>query len=81
MKRRGSGLANPNSDTGVTPPFTRTQRMFFVLVFLILVTTTSYLFPEWSWVTVLVVSFGCVAALRILLAVTSRSGSGPRETE
>lgn len=55
--------------------------MFFVLIFLILVTTTSYLFPEWSWVTVLLISFGCVAALRILLAVTSRSGCAPKETE
>lgn len=55
--------------------------MFFVLIFLILAATTSYLFPEWSWATVLLVSFGCIAALRILLLVTSRSGSAPRETE
>lgn len=55
--------------------------MFFVLIFLIVAATTSYLFPEWSWVTVLLVSFGCVAALRILLAVTSSSGSAPREAE
>lgn len=55
--------------------------MFFVLIFLILAVTTSYLFPEWSWVTVLLVSFGCVAVLRILLSVTARSGSVPRETE
>jgi hypothetical protein len=62
-------------------PFIRAQHMFFVLIFLILAATTSYLFPEWSWVTVLLVSFGCVAALRILLAVTSRTGSTPRNTE
>ena len=49
--------------------------MFFVLIFLILAATTSYLFPEWSWLVVLLVSFGCVAVLRMLLAVTSRSGS------
>ena len=55
--------------------------MFFVLIFLILAATTSYLFPEWSWVTVLLVSFGCVAALRILLGLTSRSISAPRKTE
>lgn len=55
--------------------------MFFVLIFLILVTTTSYLFPEWPWISVLLVSFGCVAALRILLSVTSRSGRSPRESE
>jgi hypothetical protein len=55
--------------------------MFFALAFLILAATTSYLFPAWSWVTVLLVSFGCVATLRILLAVTSRIGSAPRNTE
>jgi len=48
--------------------------MFFVLIFLILAATMSYLVPEWSWPVVLLVSFGCVAALRILLAMTSRSG-------
>lgn len=41
--------------------------MFFVLIFLILAATTSYLFPEWSWLVVLLVSFGCVAVLRMLL--------------
>ncbi len=55
--------------------------MFFVLIFLILAATTSYLFPEWSWVMVLLVSFGCVATLRILLAVTSRKGRTPRNAE
>jgi len=55
--------------------------MFFVLIFLILAATTSYLFPEWSWVTVLLVSFGFVATLRILLAVTSRTGRTPRNME
>jgi len=55
--------------------------MFFVLIFLILAATTSYLFPEWSWLTVLLASCGCVATLRILLAVTSHTGSTPRKTE
>lgn len=55
--------------------------MFLVLIFLILAATASYLFPAWSWVTVLMVSFGCVATLRILLAVMSRTGSTPRNTE
>jgi len=31
--------------------------------------------------TVLLVSFGCMVALRILLSVTSRSGSAPRKAE
>lgn len=55
--------------------------MFFVLIFLILAATTSYLFPEWSWVMVLLVSFGCVAALRILMAMTSRSGNAQKKAE
>lgn len=55
--------------------------MFLVLIFLILAATTSYLFPEWSWVIVLLVSFGCVATLRILLAVTARTGRIPRNKE
>lgn len=55
--------------------------MFLVLIFLILAATTSYLFPEWSWVMVLLVSFGSVATLRILLSVTSRAGSASRESE
>jgi len=55
--------------------------MFFVLIFLILAATTSYLFPAWSWVTVLLVSFGGVATLRILLALTPCSDSARRKTE
>jgi hypothetical protein len=55
--------------------------MFFVLIFLILAATTSYLFPEWSWVTVLLVSFGSVATLRILVAVTSLPANSPRKME
>lgn len=53
--------------------------MFFVLIFLILSATTSYLFPAWSWVTVLLVSFGCVLVFRLLLAVTSRAGKASRQ--
>ena len=55
--------------------------MFFVLIFLILAAITSYLFPAGSWVTVSLVSFGCVATLRILLALTSRSVSAPKKAE
>lgn len=47
--------------------------MFFVLIFLILAATTSYLFPDWSWGAVLLSSFGAVAVLRLLLAAKSRS--------
>ena len=55
--------------------------MFFVLIFLILAATMSYLLPEWSWATVLLMSFGCVTTLRILLAVTSRPTNSPRKME
>lgn len=55
--------------------------MFFVLIFLILAATLSHLFPEWSWVTVLVASFGGVATLRILLMARSRPGAPSRKTE
>lgn len=44
--------------------------MFFVLIFLILAATTSYLFPDWSWGAVLLSTFGAVA---VLLAAKSRS--------
>lgn len=55
--------------------------MFLVLIFLILAATTSYLFPEWSWGVVLLMSFGCVATMRIVLAVTSRTARAPRSKE
>lgn len=53
--------------------------MLFVPVFLTPAATTSC-FPEWSWVTVLLASFGCAAGLRILLAVTSRAGVAQSKT-
>ena len=55
--------------------------MFFVLIFLILSAATSYLFPEWSWVIVLLVSFSCVAMLRIVLSVTSRPATSTQKME
>lgn len=55
--------------------------MFFALLFLILAAFTSYFFPEWSWVTILSASFGCVAVLRILLAVASRSAGAAGKKE
>ena len=48
--------------------------MFFVIIFLILAALASSLFPAWSWAAVLAVSFGCVAALRLLLFFLDRSG-------
>lgn len=44
--------------------------MFFVIIFLALAAFASYLFPNWSWVTTLLVSFGCVAA-RVKVVVAS----------
>ena len=46
--------------------------MFLVMVFLILASLASYLFPEWSWATVLAVSFASVAVLRLVLFFTGR---------
>jgi len=48
--------------------------MFFVIIFLSLASLASYLFPEWSWATILAMSLGCVAALRLALFLTDRSG-------
>ncbi|MFZ2268050.1 MAG: hypothetical protein WAV95_10800 [Azonexus sp.] len=48
--------------------------MFFVIIFLSLASLASYLFPEWSWATILVVALGCVAALRLALFLADRSG-------
>ena len=55
--------------------------MFFVLIFLTLAATTAYLFPEWSWLTVLLASFGGVAVLRTLAALGSRSSKKVSKTE
>lgn len=55
--------------------------MFFVLLFLILAASASYVFPEYSGLSILLVSLGCVATLRILLALTARSGKKPTQTE
>ena len=38
--------------------------MFLAILFLILAALASTLFPEWSWATVLAVSFACVAFIK-----------------
>lgn len=48
--------------------------MFFVIIFLSLASLASYLFPEWSWAMILAISLSCVAALRLALFLTDRSG-------
>ena len=55
--------------------------MFFILVFLIVAASTFFLFPEWSSIMVLLVSFGSVIALRLLLAVVPRSDSASRKAD
>lgn len=46
--------------------------MFLAILFLILAVLASTLFPEWSWATVLAVSFACVAIFRLVLFFTGR---------
>ena len=55
--------------------------MFFILIFLILAATTFFLFPEWSSVMVLLVSFGGMIALRLLLAIMPRSDGASRKPD
>ena len=50
--------------------------MFFVIIFLALAALGAYLFPEWSWATVLLLAFACVAALRLALWFSDRAGKG-----
>lgn len=53
--------------------------MFFVIIFLALAAFASYLFPNWSWVTTLLVSFGCVAAFRLILHFTGGPASSSKK--
>ena len=46
--------------------------MFLVILFLILVVLANIIFPEWSWATVLAVSFVSVAFFRVVLFFTGR---------
>ena len=46
--------------------------MFLAILFLVLAVLASTLFPEWSWATVLAVSFACVAIFRLVLFFTGR---------
>lgn len=47
--------------------------MFFVIIFLSLAATGAYFFPDWSWAAILGAAFGCVLALRLLLAFADRA--------
>jgi phage-related holin len=55
--------------------------MFFVIIFLALAAFASYIFPDWSWVTVLLVSFGCIAAFRLIIHFSGRSTSASAKGE
>jgi len=46
--------------------------VFLVFIFLILAALGAYLFPELSWVTVLLISFCSVAAFRVFLVFAER---------
>lgn len=55
--------------------------MFFVIIFLALAAFGAYLFPEWSWLSVLLVSFGSVLALRLALMFTERKAPASAKSE
>jgi hypothetical protein len=55
--------------------------MFFVIIFLALAAFASYLFPEWSWLSVLMVSFGSVVVLRLALISTGRKAPASAKDE
>jgi membrane protein implicated in regulation of membrane protease activity len=54
--------------------------MFLVIISLSLAALAAYLFPEWSWATVLIVSFACVAAFRLFLFFTERSSKASKKS-
>lgn len=56
-------------------------QMFFVIIFLALAAFASYLFPEWSWLSVLMVSFGSVVVLRLALMSTGRKAPASAKDE
>ena len=53
--------------------------MFLVIIFLSLAALGAYFFPEWSWATVLLVSFGAVAIFRLVLFFTGRAAKTPEK--
>lgn len=53
--------------------------MFLVIIFLSLAALGAYFFPEWSWATVLLVSFGAVATFRLALFFTGRAAKAPEK--
>ena len=55
--------------------------MFLVIIFLSLAALGAYFFPEWSWATVLLVSFGAVAAFRLALFFTGRAAKTPEKND
>ena len=53
--------------------------MFLVIIFLSLAALGAYFFPEWSWATVLLVSFASVATFRLALFFTGRAAKAPEK--
>ena len=53
--------------------------MFLVIIFLSLAALGAYFFPEWSWATVLLVSFASVATFRLALFFTGRAAKTPEK--
>lgn len=55
--------------------------MFLVIMFLSLAALGAYFFPECSWTTVLLVSFGAVAIFRLVLFFTGRTTKVPEKND
>ena len=53
--------------------------MFLLILFLLLASLGGYFFPELSAVTVLLMSFACVAALRLYLFFAERKNKAPKK--
>lgn len=47
--------------------------MFLVIIFLALAALLAYFLPDWSWASILLLSFGTVAAFRLYLLISERA--------
>jgi len=57
----------------------RKLKMFFAILFLTLTLSGAYFFPDWSWGSIALAAFACVAALRLALLVLAKRQSGDRQ--
>lgn len=53
--------------------------MFFAILFLTLTLSGAYFLPDWSWGSIALAAFACVAALRLALLVLAKRQSSDRQ--